>query len=206
MRLHSLVVVVVVSVVSVGQVYAAEPNSSSESLRYTDADVVFQSQPEYGGYLAATTAVGEVTDEVGGFLGVRGGIIVSQVLTLGAGGNWLVDGPSVDIEEAPPLRMGYGGGLIGITIASDAVVHPTVEVLIGGGEVRLDVRDGPSPDKENVFVVDASGGFDVNLTPGIRVHLGGGYRYLSDVSNLPGLVNEDVRGFFGTAQLKFGMF
>jgi hypothetical protein len=227
MRSHFLVVVVVVAVFTIAGLpsvaLAQEGSSSTPQLQSTaltqsspasegtlgaagDENVIFSGAPEYGGYLATTTQVGQVTDKAGVFLGGRAGIIVSESLTIGGGVSWLVEGPTADLAEAPPIRSVYGGGLLGLTFASDAVVHPTFEMLIGGGEVRVSETSPVSTTRgDNFFVLDASGGFDINLAMGVRLHLGGGYRHISEIE-AEGVSTSDLRGFFGTAQLKFGVF
>ena len=227
MRSHFLVVVVVVAVFTIAGLPSVAPaqegSSSTTELQSTalsqptwaseeaagvggDENVIFSGAPEYGGYLATTMEVGQVTEKAGVFLGGRAGIIVSESLTIGGGVTWLVEGPRADLSGQPPIRMVYGGGLLGVTFVSDAVVHPTFEILLGGGEVRTS-EESPRVSRggDNFFVLDASGGFDINLAWGVRLHLGGGYRHISAIE-AEGVSESDLRGFFGTAQLKFGVF
>ena len=225
MRSVHLVVAVTVALLSFSSfAHAAGPDSAGETsdspvVKSSDsedaseeiptlesADVVFSGEPEYGGYLSLTSQVGKVTDQAGVFLGARIGVIISHTLTIGGGLNWLIEGPTAETDGDPAIQSVYGGGLIGLTLASDSVVHPTIEVLVGGGEVRNKYRGVRfANDKTNIFVVDASAGLDINLATGVRLHLGGGYRYVSDVA-LSGVTAADLDGGFGVAQLKFGVF
>ena len=226
MRLRFLVVVVVVAVTSAvlpsavqaeenTYTYTESQSSQDDSSSWSsegavgvsgDEEVIFSSAPEYGGYLAPTVQVGQINEKAGVFLGGRAGIVVSEVLTVGGGVTWLLEGPTANVPAGPPVQMVYGGGLLGITLASDAIVHPSIEVLLGGGELRTESGHATARTSgDNFFVVDASGGFDINLSWGVRVHLGAGYRHISEVE-VPGVTASELGGFFGTAQLKFGVF
>jgi len=171
-----------------------------------DTNVIFSGDPEYGIYLAPTTQISEFQGQSRVFFGGRGGLVVSDVLRVGGGANWLLGGPNVHVRGAPRLRMRYGGGLIGVNIGSETLVHPSIDVLIGGGKAHYEgggvAMNGRSA---SFFVVDASTGLDFNLAEGVRFHIGGGYRYLSQLQ-LPGIYPRDVSGAVGMAQLKFGAF
>ena len=185
---------------------SSSSNATPDDADITGADVLFGGTPSYGVYLGSSMEASSIKRQSGVFLGARGGLIVSEVLTLGGGMSWLVDGPRVGVDGTPAIRMRHGGGLLGLTLASDQVIHPTVEVLFGGGKVSYDYgRTRPSGEDANVFVVDTTAGFDINVTHGIRFHFGGGFRHVSNFE-LNGLTDEDVDGFYGAVQLKFGSF
>ncbi len=189
---------------------SSEPFASDDSEAYPgeelENDVIFSGTPEYGVYLAPTSQIADFQDRTTAFVGGRGGLIVSDVLRVGGGANWMLGRPHVAMEGTPRLRMRYGGGLIGLNIGADSVVHPSIDVLIGGGKAEYDssemALDGRS---SSFFVVDAATGLDFNVTYGIRLHVGGGYRYVSSLQ-MPGLRADEVSGPFGMAQLKFGAF
>lgn len=172
----------------------------------TDSDVIFSGTPEYGLYLSPTTQLSRFQGRSRAFVGGRGGLVVSDVLRVGGGANWLVGGPKVDVGQQPTLRMRYGGGLIGFNIGAESVVHPSIDVLIGGGKAQYEsgglAMNGRS---ESFFVVEGATGLDFNLSYGVRLHVGGGYRYLSSL-DLPGLSADELGGPFGMVQLKFGAF
>jgi len=186
--------------------FADDENQADDEGELIGSDVLFGGTPSYGVYLAPTVETGRIERKAGVLFGARGGLIVSDVLTIGGGMNWLLDGPTAPTEGAPAIRMQHGGGLLGLTVASDQIVHPTIDVLLGGGQVTFDYdRPLMQDERANVFVLDVSTGLDINLTHGIRAHVGGGYRHVSNFE-LDGLTDEDVGGFFGSFQLKFGTF
>lgn len=171
-----------------------------------ESNVIFSGDPEYGIYLAPATQISEFEGQSRLFFGGRGGLVVSDVLRVGGGANWLLGGPNVPVQGTPRLRMRYGGGLIGVNIGAETLVHPSIDILIGGGKAHYEgggvAMNGRSA---SFFVVDASTGLDFNLAEGVRFHVGGGYRYLSQLQ-LPGIHARDLSGAVGTAQLKFGAF
>jgi hypothetical protein len=184
----------------------SETSESDEEEGFLGADVLFGGTPSYGVYLAPAMQTARIDRQTGVLFGGRGGLIVSEVLRIGGGMNWLIDGPVADVQGSPALRMRHGGGLIGLTLASNQVVHPTIDLLIGGGQVTYDYTNSlTSDERANVFVLDFSTGFDINVTHGVRLHVGGGYRHVSHFE-LAGLTDDDIDGFFASAQLKFGAF
>ncbi|MFB6350983.1 MAG: hypothetical protein ABEN55_23405 [Bradymonadaceae bacterium] len=187
-------------------VYASDENQADDVAEAVGADVLFSGEPTYGVYLAPAFETSRVADQGGVFFGGRGGLIISDVLTIGGGINWLLDGPRAAVDGLPAIRMRHGGGLIGLTLASDQIIHPTIDLLIGGGRIAYDYDPTLlSDERANVFVLDFSTGFDLNITHGIRAHVGGGYRHVSNFA-LEGLTDEEVDGFFAGVQLKFGTF
>ena len=56
-----------------------------------------------------------------------------------------------------------------------------------------------------VFVLEPQANLELNVTPFMRINVGGGYRWVTDVDLYP-LTNRDFSAAFGSLALKFGKF
>ena len=156
---------------------------------------------ESGGFGAPVVKFTQVNGEFGVLVGGRGGWIINHVFVLGGGGYGLVNDIWVrGFVPEPRLQFGYGGIELEGIIASNSLVHFTVAGLVGGGGVTLGVD--PS---DAVFVLEPQANLELNVTPFMRINVGGGYRWVTDVDLYP-LTNRDFSAAFGSLALKFGKF
>ncbi len=98
------------------------------------------------------------------------------------------------------FKIVHNGLALGLTPGGHRLVHPSISMLLGSGEVRLfdDDRD------DKVFVFMPSLGLEINLTTWFHLGLEGGYRLVSDVS-IANLENGDVSAPFVQMDLRFGI-
>jgi hypothetical protein len=176
-----------------------------------DGDVVIGG---FGGPIMQGTSINK---QFGVLVGAAGGVIINHTIAIGGGGYGLAN----NVTEAgapsvrPYLNVGYGGVFIEYIHNSDALIHFTGGILIGGGGVgyRSDY-DGDNVDEvwdntdtlnDAFFVAEPSVSAELNVAKWCRVTLGGGYRFVSGVE-LPGLSNSDISGPSARLMVKFGSF
>ncbi len=157
---------------------------------------------ESGGFGAPIVRFSEVNGQFAVLVGGRGGWIINHTFVLGAAGY----GVATDVEVAGNpnrrgLEFGYGGADLEVVLGSDALIHLTLQTLIGGGAFQLNYG-GPT---DGVFVFEPALNIDLNVTPFMRLGMGGGYRWVTDV-DLIGFSDADFSAFFGSVVLKFGSF
>jgi len=92
----------------------------------------------------------------------------------------------------------YNALLLGFTPRAHKIVHPQLLFVMGSGE--LTDQDGV---KDNIFVVQPSGGFEINISRWFRLGFEAGYRFVMQ-TDLPGLTDTDVSAPFGEMKFKFG--
>lgn len=172
----------------------------------------------YGGPVVKFTSVnGEFAVMAGGY----GGWLINHAFMIGGGGYGLVTKHRPDqavrtsygIPDGGQMEFSYGGGMLEFIFSPMSVVHSSVSLLIGGGEVSYTMQDNVSFDmwhgfreqKDQVFVLEPSLNVELNVTSFFRVNAGGSYRYVSGAS-LYGLKNADLSGVSGNLTLKFGAF
>lgn len=180
---------------------------------------------ESGGYggpvVKFTNFNGKFAVMVGGY----GGWLINHSFMIGGGGYGLVtshypdhppqvSGPANLSLEGSRMEFGYGGGMLEYIFKPTSVVHSSVSLLIGAGEVSLryhdagtfwDMMDGYEGQKDGVFVLEPSVNVELNVTTFFRVNAGGSYRLVSGAS-MYGLTNKDLSGPSINLALKFGAF
>lgn len=110
-------------------------------------------------------------------------------------------------------EMGYAGMTLRYVGLSDRVLHPTFDLLIGGGELdahrnvegwyREDDVDNSKVD--GFFVLEPSVNAEINIVRFMRADVGAGYRFVSGITEWS-FSNGDVGGPSVTLMLKFGRF
>jgi len=141
-----------------------------------------------------------------------GGWILNRQFVIGGAGRGLATLPSATVNgQAAEIQFGYGGLLLEYVGAPSELVHYGLNVVVGGGSVQLiggnydDPRRDESLARTGVFVTEAGGRLEVNVTSFFRLGAGGGYRFVSG-SDLPVVADADLRGPYGELSVRFGGF
>lgn len=129
----------------------------------------------------------------GGFFGLE----FSKSLLLGYSGSSSSESTTYN-GQLRKYDISYGGFLVGYAYQSHKVVHPRVSFLIGSGTLK--VKDKPD---DYIFVVQPSGGIEVNLFRWFRMGLEGGYRFVSN-TDIPKPNEGDASAPFGQLSFRFG--
>ncbi|HBC45669.1 MAG TPA: hypothetical protein DCZ43_01345, partial [candidate division Zixibacteria bacterium] len=168
----------------------------------------------HGGFGGPVAKFTNIDNQFGVLVGGRGGWIINHSLILGGGGYGLVQdninrrylGP----DEKQYLTMGYFGAMLEYDIHPSRLVHTSIIMLIGGGELNQATRHHDSIDingatKDNFFVCEPEINVTLNLVNFMRLGIGGSYRFVSGVESF-GLTNSDIAGPAASLTLRFGNF
>ena len=170
---------------------------------------------EFGGYGGPVVQFTSLNKQLGVLVGGGGGVVIGHTLSLGGAGYGLVNNVTEDVAPAatPYLNLGYGGVYLRYINSSNALVHFTAGVLIGGGGAgfRDDVADGNEPNtgrdtlSDAFFIAEPDLEAELNVARWLRITLGGSYRLVSGL-RVAGLGNDDISGPSARMTLKFGSF
>lgn len=146
-----------------------------------------------GGYFSPVVKFTSVHDDLGVFVGGRGGIILNHSFAIGFGGYGLAS--YVDALNRGPLgerhmEMGYGGLDIEYIINPHELIHFSVSTLIGGGGVLFNDRNRSSDywddhdrNVDAFFIVEPTVNVDLNVTSFLKTSLGASYRLVSGLNS-----------------------
>ncbi len=196
MKTRHALLMLLVPVLAAGQVGAAE-NTLLGDLKDID----------HGGYGGPSVRFTSIGGDFAVMSGGEGGWIINHRYVLGGGGFGLANpetvaegGATGDLVEGR-LETGYGGGMVGLIIKSDALVHAAVDVLIGGGGMTTSKHASD----DVFFVMESAAHAMVNITSFCRFGAGVSYRYIKG-ANYGGLDSGDLSGPSWGLIAKFGSF
>ncbi len=170
---------------------------------------------------AVDLKVGSFVDERGLLAGAYGGFIINRRYLFGVAGYGLVT--NVEFEGMVPndpeprklnLHGGYGGVLIGTTIAHKELVHISMPIVFGVGSFEVvdknyfgsNVADSEFTIENSIFfVVEPGIQLEFNITKYFRIAAGVTYRYVSG-TELANVSDDDVTGTSGILSFRFGRF
>ena len=170
---------------------------------------------------AADLKIGDFKDDRGLLVGAYGGFIINRRFLFGVAGYGLVtnvefDGNVPDRTEQKKLNLhgGYGGVLIGATIAHKELIHLSIPIVMGAGSMEVVDKDffinNPADSEFTVensvfFVLEPGLELEFNITKYFRLGAGATYRYISGLE-LENVVDDEVSGFNGMISFRFGRF
>lgn len=119
--------------------------------------------------------------------------------------------PADNIPQNTYLDLRMGGGMVEYRFLPNSLVHFTIPLLIGGGEIQLDqsgdydVFDVDYAEK-NFFVIEPGIMGELNLSKVVKFQLGATYRALIMDGSYYGFDQDDFSGVSGRAGIKIQLF
>ena len=200
---------------------------NAKAQQYTDGPKdneiksILGQEKEMTGFGNIDFRVGEVVDQQALLIGAYGGVLINKYFMLGVAGYGLAteskfQGFNPESNEPRELDLygGYAGMLMGIKVASREIIHLSVPMIIGAGQI--DVSDNNYFDlanEDNDYVLESSSFFvfepsallEINISHHFRLGFGAGYRMIKGTS-LDNLKDEDLSGFTGVVSFQVGKF
>ena len=172
-------------------------------------ETLLGSDLDSGGYGALVFKHGRVAGTDGFFVGGQGGWIINHALVIGAGGYGLANQIEVGSDQCPYLGFGYGGLLLEIVVASNKLVHFTVQGIIGAGGVGYYNDRGCDScedcGEDMFFALEPGAYLMLNLHKHVRLGLGASYIYVDGVE-YEDLSDSDLSTATVQFIMKFGSF
>lgn len=174
-------------------------------------ETLISGEIENGGYGGPLLIIGQINGDTGIFVGAQGGWIINHAFVIGVKGYGLVNAVDVEGSENLKLEFGCGGALLEYVIASNKLIHLSIQSMIGGGGVGYAVKDY-TEDYDDInyfddgfFVFEPGINLILNVTKYFRISAGAAYRYVNGVE-YENLSNSDLSGASAQILLKFGVF
>ncbi|NQZ75582.1 MAG: hypothetical protein HRT61_05640 [Ekhidna sp.] len=199
-----------------GQRYIDTNNPQDEEIKS-----LLSKQNDLNAFGALDLKISDFKDERGLLVGAYGGFIINRRYLFGVAAYGLVtnmefDGivpGQVDTKQLN-LNGGYGGILIGGTIAHKELVHISIPIVLGAGSLEVVDRDffinNPADSEFTVensvyFVAEPGIELEFNITKYFRLGAGATYRHVSGLE-LDNVEDEDISGTTAMLSFRFGRF
>jgi hypothetical protein len=147
--------------------------------------------------------------------GARGGVVINHSLVLGMAGWGFASIPvfsNIDGNALGYLEGGYGGLLIEPIIMSKKVMHLSVPIIVGVGDlmylkkVNRNISDLSNMiDSDPFFILEPGLELELNLLKFMRVAAGASYHWSPNL-DLVSTPSNPFNGFTASISLKFGKF
>ncbi len=152
---------------------------------------LIRSRVESGGYGAPIIKYGKMNDQSTLYIGGHGGWIINRKFVLGGKGYASVT--PADVKESNNLVVGFAawGLFTEYIIASDKLVHLSIENTTGYGIAYNDVKnygfehDAISYTSDGCFFIEPGINIILNLTKMVRIGGGVSYRYVQGLDYDP---------------------
>jgi hypothetical protein len=193
---------------------------------FAQEETLYSGSVENGWYAALTFNVGPIMDEIGFFIGGKGGWIINHRFVLGAKGYILLN--PVDHPGLQNIHVGFGcGGLLLEYICnSDKLWHLSIENMIGVAGVYNDISESSQAHDpidytgESGFIMEPGINIHLNVMENFRISSGLSYRWITGLDYDPGapyrtvIPNEyedisgssDLNGFMFNIAFQYGLF
>ena len=165
--------------------------------------------------------VSDFINERAMLVGAYGGFVINRRYLLGIAGYGIVT--RVPFEGIVPgqqgtkqldLHGGYGGILVGATIAPKELIHISIPIVLGVGSMEVVDKDffanNPADseftiEKSVYFVIEPGAQVEFNITRYFRLGAGITYRHVSG-TDLENVQDGDIAGVTGLISFRFGRF
>jgi hypothetical protein len=141
-------------------------------------------------------------------IGAHGGVIFNSYFYFGLGAYGSVTTNEImgnSPEESLDLRMGYTGLMMGFNILPRKVVHFSIPLFVGVGNLELEHNDAFV--ENSAFLLFEPGlQLEVNVMQFMKIGLGGGYRMVHGTNLRNPVTDEDLTYWTGNFSLIFGKF
>ncbi|MBY0479062.1 MAG: hypothetical protein K2Q24_15545 [Chitinophagaceae bacterium] len=169
--------------------------------------------PKIGVAVSPTYEFSRIDKAPASFLGVRGGIVLADKLTVGGVFKTSINQiiPKSETDKSVYLHTYMFGGLLEYTLWSDKVVHLTFPLAIGAGKVEMDRLDnirsisGQPYGEKTFFFAEPSALVEINLHKYVRLNAGAAYRFVGNMA-YRNFNQTALTGLSGVIGLKFGLF
>lgn len=199
-----------------GQRYLDTNNPKDEEVKS-----LLSKQNDLNAFGALDLKISDLKSERSLLVGAYGGFIINRRYLFGVAGYGIVT--NVEFEGIVPgepnpkqlhLHGGYGGIIIGGTIAPKELVHISFPIVLGAGSIEVVDKDffinNPADSEftiENSVFFVAEPGIEVefNITKYFRLGAGATYRYISGLE-LDNVKDDDISGTTAILSFRFGRF
>ena len=160
------------------------------------------------GYGSLDTKFTRLNDKDAVIVGGHGGVIFNSYFYFGLGAYGLVTTnqfPGSSPEESLDMQMGYTGLMMGFNVMPKKVIHFSVPLFLGVGNLELEHND-IFVENSAFLLFEPGVQLEVNVVQFMKIGLGVGYRMVHGTNLRNDLTDDDLSYWSGNFSLVFGKF
>ncbi len=187
-----------------GSVFAQSNEEANTLLKnklsINSSDLGFMFTPSYG--------LSNIDESNVSLFNLRGGVVLKDRFSFGGYYNLSVNEINPRSETVPNVYMDYwsAGAFFEYTLFSKKLIHLTLPISVGLGEVQMDNESGDAGlGEKQFFQIEPALLLEMNLHKHMRLNLGASYRIVENMT-YRNLNQDDISGFNLMLGLKFGLF
>jgi len=169
-------------------------------------------KPHIGYFVIPSCQIGEIAGSTAVLPGIGAGIILNNKISLGINYRFIAteNTPVGETDTRLYLDQNYAGVKGEYILFPEKAAHLNFQLEAGMGHTEFDLKDayesGDVPVNDASFAyLEPGAALEINLWKYMKLDLGAGYRFVSDVT-FSNLTEKDFMGFTFTAGLKIGIF
>ncbi len=160
------------------------------------------------GYGAADTRFSLINGKESVIIGGHGGVIFNSYFYLGLGAYGLVT--TQNMAKAPDdvpldMQMGYTGLMLGMNVMPKKVVHFSIPLFVGVGNLVMEKNDARL-ESSPFIIIEPGLQLEINIVRFMKIGLGGGYRMVRGSSLDYDISDANLSNWSGNFSLIFGKF
>jgi hypothetical protein len=166
------------------------------------------STEKMGFFVAPQYGITQLDGSLTSLFQLRGAITFNDKIAFGAFYNTSLNQVVPQSETLSGIYMDYWtiGGFAEYSLLSKKLVHLSLPLYFGYGEVQMDNEQGDAGLGEtNFFKIEPAALLEINMHKYVRLNIGAGYRVISSM-NYRNFNQSDISGLTGYIGLKFGLF
>lgn len=171
---------------------------------FAEKSTVLDEEDVWKLYTMPSASITELDGEDAPLFGLSIGTILNEQLYFGLTGKALVEDNEGDNAQLKRWSTWYAGVEAGYILLPEALIHPTIYCIAGGGELTLE--DLRSDDNEGFAVVEPGLNLGVNLWNDVELGVGVSYRWINGVNVDGGIDDDDLSDVSYNAYLRVTEF
>ncbi|MCG8306744.1 MAG: hypothetical protein MI975_05075 [Cytophagales bacterium] len=204
--MRTLILILGIIVGLAGLAYAQE--GEEELGRKDQMQTLFGFDAKITGYGSLESKFTRLNAKDAVVIGGHGGVIFNRYFYFGLGAYGLVTSnkhPGSFPEESLDLEMGYTGLMMGFNIMPKKVVHFSIPLFVGVGNLELEHKN-VFIENSAFFLLEPGLQLELNVVRFMKIGLGGSYRLVHGSNLRNNISDDDLSYWSGNFALIFGKF
>ena len=183
-------------------------DNKKENDKKDQMQTLFSFDSKITGYGSLDAKFTQLNSKDAVIIGGHGGVIFNSYFYFGLGAYGLVTTnrfPGDFPEESLDMHMGYTGLMMGFNIMPKKVVHFSVPLFLGAGNLELE-HNNIFVENSAFLVFEPGLQLEVNVVHFMKIGLGAGYRMVHGTNLRNDITDDDLTYWSANFSLVFGKF